>query len=257
MAWYQSLSSEERADANRFIGFEHLDLRPYKTLETSQDSEMEKSLVELVQREQRQRLTDFVQQLDLLLEPSEDKENLKFWRGYLGDKVALNSLYPELIPSIDHSQAQEIAQALGILSQQDNSSPQDRAQEIKISTEDVPLLIFFLPVLDNTTLLALSDAGVEITSEATLEGLAEFVGLLKNLTPMVEKVIKTGDREPTEGATELKDHLDSMDFKKTEGGAGTVFRTSAERKRSGHQPGGFGPGRRDPGPSPGARARPP
>ena len=213
LAWYQTLEQSDRTTANRYLGFEHFDLRPYGALEPDRKGSLEESLVELIRREERQRLVDFVGQFDLLLEPSEDKEDFRFWRGYLGDKLRLHASYPEVILSLDLSRANEIGNSLDLLAGLEGMAAPEKAQLVKDQIGGDPLLAFFIPVLDNATLLALFQTGVEIPSETTLGGLAEFVERLKEFTPIVARIIEKGRDNPGDGARELARHLDTMDFK--------------------------------------------
>ena len=67
-AWFQSLSPEERRVAGKFLGFEHLDLREYPDLpEYSPSRDLLSAAFPVLESEERQRLTDLVEQFDTLL----------------------------------------------------------------------------------------------------------------------------------------------------------------------------------------------
>ena len=87
--WFQSLSGEDRAAAGGYLGFEHLDLRGYEGLGEWGVSSFDKLRMnggladagEILAGEERQRLTDFALQFDLLVGDARLEENFQFWRG--------------------------------------------------------------------------------------------------------------------------------------------------------------------------------
>ena len=224
LGWYQTLEPGDRSYAGRFlVGFEHFDLGRFQCLEPQSKVVLDPGLAELIRSEERQRLQDFVEQFDLLLKPEDGKPNFKFWRGYLGDKLNLHGAYPELIPSLGLPRAGEIGKALDFLTSLDGKSSQEKAQLVQDELRRSTLLVFFLPVLDNATLLTLFLAGVDLSSEATLGGLAEFIELLEELTPLVDRIIEKGKASPEKSANELATLQTGVNFEEQKEGVQLFF----------------------------------
>ena len=198
--------------ANRFLGFEHFDLRQYTSLQPSAVRGVEPLAEELVRQEERQRLRDMISQFDLLLEDSGGSKNFKFWRGYLGDKLTQHRNHPGFIASLNQPRAKEISAALDFLAELEGKDTQEKAHLVMEELDKQPSLVYFLPALDNGTLLAISQAGVDIPPEATLRGLTEFIELLKVFTPLVDRIIEEGKASTDSGAQELTKFLSRVDF---------------------------------------------
>ena len=153
--WFQALSHEQRTIADKFLGFQHLDLRKYASdlTHATPDGPLAAALPKLAE-EERQRLTDLAEQFDLLLGDAQLEENFQFWRGYLQDKVGLHRAHPQHLGSLDLPRAIEIAAALDFLINLDGR-PEGRASILKNQIEVQPFLANFLPAVDNRTLVAL------------------------------------------------------------------------------------------------------
>ncbi|MFQ5861353.1 MAG: hypothetical protein ACE5IG_07390, partial [Dehalococcoidia bacterium] len=139
LAWYQALSSEERARANGYLGFEHLDLRDYRGLGPPLQEGVPTEATTVLRQEERQRLLDFAQQFDLLVgEGSKAGEDFNFWRGYLRDKVALHQQYPTLLPEASLERAPHIAGALDTLARTEGQEAGQRAATLAEAMEQEP-----------------------------------------------------------------------------------------------------------------------
>lgn len=105
--WYQSLPAGDRVTAGQFLGFEHFDLRQYPDLPSLPLGQDLLSVAsDVLDREERQRLTDLVEQFDGLLGDAQLEENFQFWRGYLRDKVALHRSHSDHLSSLQPSLGQ-------------------------------------------------------------------------------------------------------------------------------------------------------
>ena len=220
--WYRGLSDEDRRTANRFLGFEHFDLATYDSLGEAGDALLAPGVEEIVTREERQRLEDFVEVFDLLLGSPEHLENFRFWRGYLRDKVDLHRRHPGLVSSLDLPRAEEIALALDFLAETGRAGGGERAGMVieKLGTQ--PFLANFLPALDDRTLLEMFASEAELPGGATIRGTAAFVESLERFIPQVNRVLEAGRRDFSEGARELTAYLldsyldDGVDLSATE-----------------------------------------
>ena len=224
-AWFQALEGQDRATANRFLGFEHLDLRLYQAArnETGAVADANGFLEEAretIATEERQRLFDLADQFQLLLGDPQTQENFQFWRGYLRDKLRLHQAHPEYLASLNLTSSQDIAQALAFL-----SSIDDRAQDLSIQEQAVrldgelqahPFLVNFLPVLNNTTLLALFSRQPELPTGATLQATASFVERIERFETAVDQVLTQARISPDAGAKALAESLAEPKLANTE-----------------------------------------
>ena len=206
--WFQSLSPDERTTAEKFLGFEHLDLRQYTGLPAySPGDNLLPDAAETLAREERQRLTDLVEQFDLLIGDAQLEENFQFWRGYLQDKVALYRLYPDHIESLSLPRTGDLSDALAFLSSMDGS-PEHRASTLSERIADRPFLVNFLPAVDDHTLVKLFASEPDLPEGPTLQATASFVERLQRFAGLVEMVLSEGRKSPELGARALTAFLD-------------------------------------------------
>ena len=153
VAWYKGLGPADRDLINKYLGFEHLDLRQYQSLRASLGGSGPGIIVEasrrLVEQEERQRLFDFTEQFDLLLGQAQREENFQFWRGYLRDKLALHRTHTDYLASLHLPRAPDLASALSFLTALRELSPKERALRIAAQLQQQPFLVNFLPALSN------------------------------------------------------------------------------------------------------------
>ena len=226
--WFSGLSDDRtsgtgRFGANKYLGFEHLDLRTYDSVNVS-DADVGSILVpaEVLATEERQRLFDLADQFDLLLGEAQEDEQFQFWRGYLRDKVELNNLHSGYLANLgltrdaELPRASSLAQALGFLNSLDGLSTEEQADQVGTALRDQPLLVNFLPVLENRTLLALFASQTPLPQGETLQATASFVDRLERFGSLVAGVLETGRSSAEEGADELTRFLDDTDFEQTQ-----------------------------------------
>ncbi len=217
VAWYQSLGDADRVEANKYLGFEHLDLRFYVSLSASTDPpKLIESRRNTLAGEERQRLFDLADQFDLLLGGPQKEENFQFWRGYLKDKVALHRRHPDYLGSLALPRAADLSQALDFLQGLSGLPPQDQAQRLAEQLASQPFLVNFLPSLDNPTLLELFSLVPQFPSGSTLQATASFVERLKRFSVEVERVLGAGRSDPQLGAPVLEEFLSQTDFEQRE-----------------------------------------
>ena len=58
--WYQGLPQEHKAAANKYLGFEHFDLRTHESLKGSQGMQLHADIQRVLRLGEKQRLRDFV-----------------------------------------------------------------------------------------------------------------------------------------------------------------------------------------------------
>ena len=205
--WFQSLSHEQRVVADKFLGFQHLDLRKYANNLTyaTPDALLPAAAPELA-GEERQRLTDLATQFDLLLGDAQLEENFQFWRGYLQDKLALHRAHPRHLGSLDSPRAGEIADALEFLMGL-GGIPANRASSLADRIPVQPFLVNFLPAVDNPTLVALFANDPNLPDGPTLQATASFVERLQRFGAIADRILDAGRVSPEEGARALENFL--------------------------------------------------
>ena len=220
VAWYQSLDDEARGTANKWLGFEHLDLRRYgSNIEYSSASGpagVNPRSMDAIDREERQRLFDLADQFDLLLGDSQQTENFQFWRGYLRDKLILNRSHPSYLPSLDTPIAHDLARALDFLDALEGLPADQRPASLESQLAEQPFLVNFLPVLDNNILLELFSKPPDLPPGATLQATASFVERLQRFTGAVDRVLAAGAVDPKAGGKELTAFLRSTGYEPRE-----------------------------------------
>ena len=227
-SWYQAVSwfgnlSDDRSSgssrfgANKYLGFEHLDLRDYDSLTTA-GADVSRIFVpaEALAAEERQRLFDLADQFDLLLGDAQEEEKFQFWRGYLRDKVELHAIHQGYLSSLDLPRAASLASALDFLNSLDGLSHDQQATQVSATLAIQPFLVNFLPVLDNRTLLLLFAREAPLPQGETLQATASFVDRLERFSGLVAGVLESGRTNPQQGADELNRFLDETDFEQEE-----------------------------------------
>ena len=210
--WYLALSHDQRAVANKFLGFQHLDLREYVTESTyATPEDLLTTASRTLDIEERQRLTDLAEQFDLLLGDPQLEEDFQFWRGYLQDKLSLYRTHQTHFDSLTLTRARDIADALKFLSTL-HGNPASRALMLadRISTQ--PFLVNFLPAVDNPTLLKLFANDPDLPDVPTLQATASFVDRLRRFSAEVNRVLVEGRESPESGARALEGFLDDAGF---------------------------------------------
>ena len=219
-AWHQSLPDQDQAQANKYLGFEHLDLRGYGSLsfpkEPPNSVELQRAVLA---EEERQRLFDLAEQFDLLLGGPQKEENFQFWRSYLRDKVELHRQHPDYLAALESPRAADLAAALDFLTGLTGLPAQDQARLLEEELVSQPFLVNFFPALENPTLLELFRSAAQLPRGPigpTLQATASFVERLESFTVGVERVLAAGRHGPQSGAAALEEILSETGFEQQE-----------------------------------------
>ena len=211
--WFQALPHEQRVIADKFLGFQHLDLREYANDLTHAIPGWPLATASAnLAEEEKQRLSDLAEQFDLLLGDAQLEENFQFWRGYLQDKVRLHRAHPQHLGSLDLPRASEIAVALEFLTSLEGRH-KGRASVLKNQLEAQPFLVNFLPAVDNRTLVALFAGSPILPEGPTLQATASFVERLQQFGILADQVIDRGRESPEQGALALEKYLAETNYR--------------------------------------------
>ena len=206
--WFQTLSVNDKRATGEWLGFEHLDLRQYPSLDPSAPGgDILLTAARVLENEEQQRLRDLVYQFDLLTGDPQQNEDFQFWRGYLQDKVTLHRAHPFYLPILAHSRAGQLASALDFLADLFTGSPAERAERLAEQLAKEPFLVNFLPAVDNQVLVELFASGAVLPEGKTLQATASFVQRLKIFGDQVDSVLQAGRDDPPRGALELEKFL--------------------------------------------------
>jgi hypothetical protein len=213
IGWYRALSPQDLAAANKYLGFEHLDLRQYRSLRPSGGGPANlQAQQRILDQEERQRLFDLADQFDLLLGGPQKEEKFQFWRGYLRDKLELHRAHPGYLASLNLPRAADLAGALEFVNGLRGDHPASQSQRISRQLADQLFLVNLLPALDNRTLLSLFAIGTQFPTGPTLQATASFVERLDRFSKVVDRVLAKGRDDPRQGAGELKLFLAHVPF---------------------------------------------
>ena len=209
---FRSLTHEQRVIADKFLGFQHLDLRKYANalVYATTDNPLNAAAPTLAE-EERQRLSDFAEQFDLLLGDPQLEEDFQFWRGYLQDKASLHRAHPQYLGSLHLPRAGEIADALEFLTSMEGSLAA-RASSLAGQIPVQPFLVNFLPAVDNRTLVALFAGNPSFPDGPTLQATASFVERLHRFGTLTDRVLGKGRGSPGEGALALESFLSETGY---------------------------------------------
>ena len=210
--WYSGLPPQEKAAADRYLRFQSYDLRQLQSFTPEDPTHLPEAARETVKGEQLQRLWDFADQFDLLVQRPEERQNFRFWRGYLREIRNAHHQHPTFLADTGLPLADEITRALTALEEIEDLPAGEKASRLAQELEKDPFVGHFLPTLDNATLQQLFLSGVELPEEATLKGTAAFVERLRELTPVVERILAAGAESPADGAAELRRFLPRLDL---------------------------------------------
>ncbi len=206
--WFQSLSHDEKAATGKWLGFEHLDLRQYPSLQPSTPpGEILLTAERVLETEEKQRLRDLAYQFDLLIGDSQREEDFQFWRSYLQDKLRLHQAHPSYLAVLSQSRAGQIASALDFLADLVAGSPEEKAARLADQLSREPFLVNFLPAVDNQVLVELFTSGAALPEGQTLQATASFVERLKIFGNKVDSVLQAGRDDSAQGALELEKFL--------------------------------------------------
>lgn len=156
--WYLSLPGGQRRIADQYAGFGHMPAEGYRVPPDPQ-AKVAPRIAAIVLQEERQRLTDFVEQFGLYFKALDQNgpviKDIRFWRGYVRDMVHVYRQHRDLPASLGQ-RGRRIGAALQFLADLDDTERSQRPAKAKQGLRSDAFLFYFVPALDNGTLLALT-----------------------------------------------------------------------------------------------------
>lgn len=215
LSWFDSLDHEDRRIAGEIFGLQHFPTGPYLELPETDLSGLGPVVRTLYEREERQRLVDFAEQFDgiierefSLLDAVGADRGFDFWRGYLSDKLALHQRYPDVLRETGTSRGQELSDALDFYAEIAGLSDGEQVERFQEIT-DQPRVVQLAVLLKPRAIVELFGEGESETGiTAVLGSRAER---LTRLVEVVEDVERTEAQSgPFAAAAELEAFMRSI-----------------------------------------------
>ncbi len=194
IAWFNSLDPEDRRIAGELFGMQHFPLDQYSGLPATDHSGLDQLARTLYEGEERQRLIDFAEQFDgildrefSLLDAVGADRGFDFWRGYLSDKLALHQRYPGVLTATESMRGAELSSALDFYAEISRNTAEEQVELFKASSSE--------PQISELAVLLKPQAIVELFSEDSADsGIAVVLGSRADrLTALVE-IVEEVDR---------------------------------------------------------------
>ena len=213
IGWFRALPEEERRIAREVFGLQHLPNGLYEELPELPSASLDPHVESAFQAEERQRLSDFAEQFNLIKQSSSavyDAANVNrgfsFWRGYLADKKRLHGLYPEVLSDHPSASARELGEAFDFYLGLDGESPEKQVEAVGARLQE-PTIREFAVLLKPRAIVQLfaDQPGTDVIDRAISARARELAEIARN----IEVIVAAARRSPEEGATTLEKYLDT------------------------------------------------
>ncbi len=209
MGWYAGLDGEDKRLTDGYLQIAHIPRDAYSGVGRGEESRLEEEVRDILVGEERQRLIDFVEQFESVLNDDDsltDAANVDrgfpFWRSYLREMFAINKRHPDLVEEYEIEGAENsIAEAFEALESAMSRGHGEAVEYLASQLEEDPFLYNFLPVLDDRLLLAVLEPEAEGTPTHELpKGADAFVEELRHFIGDVERIVEVGRGDAAAGA---------------------------------------------------------
>lgn len=210
LGWYAGLRGEERRLADSYLQLSHVPREAYSGVGVEERTLLDDEVRDILVGEQRQRLTDFVEQFEQVLNDEgslRDAVNVDrgfpFWRSYLREMFAFHKRYPEVVGDRETSDSgagpiESAFEALELAMELNHSAA---VEYLTGRLEDDPFLFNFVPILDDRLLLDVVEPAPEGRNSPELsKGAKTFVEELRYFVGDVEEIVEVGRRDPAAAA---------------------------------------------------------
>lgn len=216
LSWFNSLSSDDRRIAAEVFGLQHFPAGPYTHLPRvnfpGDAPDIRVEVRTAFETEERQRLIDFADQLDgvierefSLVDAAGADRGFDFWRSYLSGNLQLHIRYPELLSGLGSERGTQLATALDLYRDIQSLSEDQQVQRYRELQNR--------PLVPELAVLLKPRAIVQLFADSTSAGgIAAVLGSraerLTALVEAVERVEAAGDS--ADGAAELEAFMRSL-----------------------------------------------
>ena len=222
LRWYQDLPPEDAPLIDAYFTVVHFGMISYAELRASGLPPFPEEVRGVVAREERQRLLDFVEQFDLLVQDDKTlRDSLDvdlgfgFWRGYLNDKLSLYRVHSAILQDSRLPRAPAVAGVLDLFLSLQGAVPEERVRRVVERAKLDPNALHFLPLLSNRELMAaIAALGASPPVEVTRKGTGVFVRRLQELVPQVDRILALGREEASQGSLALQQYVSSLKGRK-------------------------------------------
>ena len=209
MGWYAGLDGEDKRLTDGYLQIAHIPRDAYSGVGRGEGSRLEEEVRDILVGEERQRLIDFVEQFESVLNDDDsltDAANVDrgfpFWRSYLREMFAIHKRHPDLVEEYEIEGAEDsIAEAFEALESAMGRGHGEAVEHLASQLEEDSFLYNFLPILDDRLLLAVLEPEAEGTPTHELpKGADAFVEELRHFIGDVERIVEVGRGDPAAGA---------------------------------------------------------
>ncbi|MCZ6890963.1 MAG: hypothetical protein O7F09_00405 [Chloroflexi bacterium] len=213
LRWYLGLSDGNTRIADGQIGIAHFPRTGYEAMEPLSAADVPQQFRAILEGEERQRLSDFAQQYDLikrerfsLTDAASVDGDFKFWRRLLREVLELHRKHPDVLAQAG-GQGINIASVLDTLLEAERLSPQEQARLLRPRLQE-PLVSDFLALLHSRALVDLLAREPQEASDAPVQDvIGKFTEKLRHFIEAVDSVTTTGRDDPDRGVRELEEFL--------------------------------------------------
>ncbi|MCH8087114.1 MAG: hypothetical protein IIC81_04590 [Chloroflexi bacterium] len=220
LRWYLGLPAQDKRIADTYLVLAHIPKEAYQGLSHHPSSTVPQEIKRLIQREESQRLVDFADQFQLILDSDESlvdaggvDRGFPFWRRYLREMVDLHKRYPDILIGLgQRGRATEIHQAFDTLARAKGLGTEERIDFLRDELESDQFLYNLLPILENRVLLELLDPQAGSLPQGVIgKGAGAFVEELRQFIGEVDRILAIGRASPEDGARALEEYLASLE----------------------------------------------
>lgn len=237
IAWWRGLNDHDRDAAGDVFGLQHFPLERYR-VPARPGARLTEKAGETLAREQRQRLSDFAGQFELiksrefaLVDAAGVNRGFSFWRNYLSEMKGLHRAQPGVLRDHSSALARNLGAALDFYIGVERLSPASQAERYRLratepAVREMAVLLKARAIVD---LFGTSQApplpggpggGSQSGPEAAI---GHYAAKLAVTAARVDAVLSAGRQGPEKGAAELEAYLASLSDSELRSDVGLIF----------------------------------
>ncbi|MBI4305638.1 MAG: hypothetical protein HY678_04900 [Chloroflexi bacterium] len=229
--WWHGLTDSERQVAGEVFGLQHFPLDKYSALRPKAARPLPATLTSALAGEEKQRLIDFAEQLQLVKEregavtdAAGVNRGFDFWRGYLNEIRDLHGKHSQVLRQHRQEQARQIGRAFDFYIEIQPLSPAEQAQRYR-GRQAEPFIGDFPFLLKARALVELFSGERPVArADEQIGGIvAGYARQLADYARVADGVLAAAKRSPAEGGRKLEEFLDSLSDDDVRSSLGTVL----------------------------------